>query len=101
MKNSSNPNINIINVNDIPKKLLPIFGRTAYAYYIKNEKDGGINLTNSVDFNKNKNTMMNFYSHSRNNINMNNIQTNNSNMPFNIKSFPKIRKNYKTEKNES
>ena len=47
MKNISNP-------NDLPKKLLPIFGRTAYTFYGKNDADGGINLTNSVDSNNKK-----------------------------------------------
>ena len=99
MKNLSNSNMAVNNGNDIPKKLLPIFGRTAYAFYNKKEKEGGINLTNSVDLNKNKNTMNNFYPMSRN-FNFNSIQMNNINNLFNIKTFPKIKKKFNTEKNE-
>ena len=99
MKNLSNSNMAVNNGNDIPKKLLPIFGRTAYAFYNKKEKDGGINLTNSVDSNKNKNTINNCYPMGRN-FNFNSIQMNNINSLFNIKTFPKIKKNFNTEKNE-
>ena len=101
MKNlSSNSNMMIVNnANDTPKKLLPIFGRTAYAFYGNNEKDAGINLINSVDLNKNKNTINNFHTISRN-YNMNSIQMNNINSPFNIKTFPKLKRKFNTEKNE-
>ena len=80
---------NVSYQNDLPKKLLPIFGRTAYTFYGKNDTDGGINLTNSVDSNKNKN-FNNIKTLSRNfNIPLtNNMHTNN---PLNIKSFPKLK----------
>ena len=102
MKNlSSNSNMMIVNnASDGPKKLLPIFGRTAYAFYGNNEKDAGINLVNSLDANKNKNTINNFHSLSRN-YNLNSIQMNNINSPFNIKTFPKLKRKFNTEKNDS
>ena len=99
MKNLSNSIMAVNNGNDLPKKLLPIFGRTAYAFYNEKEKEGGINLTNSVDLNKNKNTINNFYPMSRN-FKFNSIQMNNINSPFNIKTFPKIQTKFNTEKNE-
>ncbi len=80
---------NVSNQNDLPKKLLPIFGRTAYTFYGKNDTDGGINLTNSVDSNKNKN----FNSIKTLSRNFNIPLTNNmhTNIPLNIKSFPKLK----------
>ena len=101
MKNlSSNSNMMIVNnASDGPKKLLPIFGRTAYAFYGNNEKDAGINLVNSLDAHKNKNTINNFHSLSRN-YNLNSIQMNNINSPFNIKTFPKLKRKFNTEKND-
>ena len=93
-KNLSNTKIIINTGDDVQKKLLPIFGRTAYIFYNKKNKDEGINLTN-----KNKNDFNNnFYSLGRNSY-FNNLQLN-VNAPYNIKSFPKIQKKFNTEKNE-
>ena len=92
---SSNSNMIITNNNDAPKKLLPIFGRTAYAFYGANDKDAGINLTNSLDLNKNKNNLNGFQTLSRN------FNTNNNSNPFNVKSFPKLKNKFNTEKNEA
>ena len=92
---SSNSNMIITNNNDAPKKLLPIFGRTAYAFYGANDKDAGINLTNSLDLNKNKNNLNGFQTLSRN------FNTNNISNPFNVKSFPKLKNKFNTEKNEA
>ena len=101
MKNlSSNSNMIITNSNDVPKKLLPLFGRTAYTFYGSNKKDAGINLTNSVEVNKNKNINNNFNTLSRN-FNMNGLQMKNINSPINIKTFPKLQKKFNTEKNET
>ena len=101
MKNfSSNSNMMIVNnANDMPKKLIPIFGRTAYTFYGSNDKDAGINLTNSVELNKNKNINNNFHSLSRN-YNVNIFPMNNINPHFNVKTFPKLKKKFNTDKNE-
>ena len=99
LKNLSNTNM-IMNTggDDVQKKLLPIFGRTAYIFYNKTNKDGGINLTNSMEINKNKNDFSGFNQIGRNSY-FNNLQLN-INAPFNVKTFPKIQKKFNTEKNE-
>ena len=102
LKISGNSNSNMMvvnNANDMPKKLLPLFGRTAYTFYGSGDKEGGINLANSLEVNnKNKNTLHNYQATTRN-FNANNLQMNNINTPFNMKSFPKLKQKFKTEKN--
>ena len=98
-KNFSNANIHINTGEDVPKKLLPIFGRTAYIFYNKQNKDGGINLTNSMEVNKNKNEFNNNLYQKGRNSHYNNLQLS-VNAPFNIKTFPKIQKKFNMEKNE-
>ena len=98
-KNFSNTNMQINTGDDVQKKLLPIFGRTAYIFYNKQNKDGGINLTNSMEVNKNKNDFNNNFFQIGRNSYYNNLQLS-VNTPFNIKTFPKIQKKYNTEKNE-
>jgi len=101
LKISANSNMMIVNnANDVPKKLLPIFGRTAYTFYGNNEQDAGINLANSLDLNKdkNKNTIHNFHATKRI-FNSNSLKMNNINPPFNTKAFPKLNQKFNTEKN--
>ena len=101
LKISVNSNMMIVNnANDVPKKLLPIFGRTAYTFYGNNEQDAGINLANSLDLNKdkNKNTIHNFHATKRI-FNSNSLKMNNINPPFNTKAFPKLNQKFNTEKN--
>ena len=63
------------NISDMPKKISPIFGRTAYAFYSKKDiEEFGGNITNSVNLK------------GINNINLiNNNIINNNNLPINIK----------------
>ena len=101
LKISVNSNMMIVNnANDVPKKLLPIFGRTAYTFYGNNEQDAGINLANSLDLNKdkNKNKIHNFHATKRI-FNSNSLKMNNINPPFNTKAFPKLNQKFNTEKN--
>ena len=57
LENLSNSNAQ----NEVPKKISPIFGRTAYTFYNKKElEDLGLGITNSVDFKKNVDIPINF-----------------------------------------
>ena len=102
LKISGNGNSNMMvvnNANDMPKKLLPLFGRTAYTFYGSGDKEGGINLANSLEVNnKNKNNLHNYQATTRN-FNANSLQMKNINAPFNMKSFPKLKQKFNTEKN--
>ena len=70
------------NLNDMPKKISPIFGRTAYAFYSKKDiEEFGGSLTNSANIKGINNT----------NLINNNIIGNNS-YPINIKLKPKGKK---------
>ena len=76
LENLSNSN------NDIPKKISPAFGRTAYAFYTKKEiEEFGGNFTNSINLkgNNNVNIINNNY----------NIIGNNNTPPYNIKFMSK------------
>ena len=87
MENISNLNT----ANDMPKKITPAFGRTAYAFYSKKDiEEFGGNLTNSIEMKTNNN--INVINSNNNNNNNNNNISNSNNVAFNLKNFSKNKK---------
>ena len=81
-------NLSNSNSNDMPKKIAPVFGRTAYAFYSKKDIEEFSGSANSINLKGNNN--FNILNNNYNNIA-------NNNMPIDLKFFSKGKQRYINE----